>query len=362
MLQSEFKYVLQLTAFTSFVFSDPTSGFGTFDPLPEFKAGSKTVTVIFLSTGGPHLHLFKRDDPIFPARTPVQQKVHGGVSTFWKNNSTRAGVLGCVDWYQVCTDSIGSQCWDMVNAEDALEHFQNDVVRQQALYLVLVGLNDSNTWHSINYLRANILNATAEIAQIEGIRLAKEQWKVEVENIFKGTLAYIQLRVFDFARGTYAHFPDVVNHTDPRVRGIDAGRMYKFRNGKYINVSTLGFWGGIALCIVLYIGSFRFSDEERAKRAEDRGDKGYHNSLWIFIMFDSTFRLIFWPIKKLWAWARKSSNVGTNADSGTAGSRSLEMDEEGGGYEEDQVNSRQEEESRGLEEGNGRLEGANGKP
>jgi len=110
----------------------------------------------------------------------------------------------------------------MINAKDALEHFQNDVVRQQALYLVLVGLNHSNTWYTINYQRANILNATAEIAQVEGIRLAEDQWKVEAENIFKGTLAYIQLRVFDFARGTYANFPYMVDHTDPRVRRIDA--------------------------------------------------------------------------------------------------------------------------------------------
>lgn len=273
------------------------------------------MTILFISTGGPHLHLFKRDDPIFPAKTRVLQKVPGGMSTFWRNNSTKAGILGCVDWYQVCTDSTGSKCWDMVNAEDALEQFQDDIVRQQALYLVLVGLNHSNTWYSINYQRANILNATAEIAQVVGIHLAKEQWKVEAENIFKGTLAYIQLRVFDFARGTYAHFPDMVDHTDPRVNGIDVGRMYKFRNGKYINVSAFGFWGGIVLCFVLIVGSFRFSDARRARKAEARGDKGYHNCLWIFIMLHFLFWLVCWPFQKIWTLVCKALKAGTKVDS-----------------------------------------------
>jgi hypothetical protein len=270
----------------------------------------------------------------------VQWKAKNGIATYWNNNSTRAGVLGCVDWYQICTDSSGSRCWDMVGAEDALEEFQNDRVKQRALYLVLIGLKNSITFHTINYRRANILNATAEIAQMIGIRLAPEQWKVEVENIFKGTLAYIQLRVYDFARGTYAHYPDMVDATDPRVRAVDVGRMYKFRDVKFMNVSALGFWGGLSLCIVLIAGSFRFSDADRAKKAEKRGNRGYHNALWIYILLHSFITLLIWPFKKVW-----QKVVSRGAPRGSGASRSGD-----------------EEEARTLDQRDGEREGVNASP
>ncbi|KAF2433882.1 hypothetical protein EJ08DRAFT_731054 [Tothia fuscella] len=292
----------------SFVYTDPAGKYAMFDPLPEFKAGNKTVTLTLLSTGGRYLHLHRRDDPMFPATTP-----------------TKAGVLGCVDWYQICTDATAKQCWDMVDAEKALDEFENDKVRQQALYLVLVGLKDSFVWHTINYRRANILDATAKIAQVIGVGLAKNQWQVEVDNMFKGSLAYIQVRVFDFARGTYAG-RDMIDITDSRLRAVDVGRMYKFRDPKFINVDAFGIWGGMCLCIVLITGSLRFSNAKRAQRATERGNCGYHNALWIYIALHSLLRLFRWHFDRLWSLRFRSTIPQESEAAGelNGGARTLE--------------------------------------
>src|SRR5215469_6994385 len=84
----------------------PVEKISTFYPWPEFRSGNKTVTIMFISTGGPYLHMSERDDPIFPAHTGGVFHIYPEArGYFWYNNSTRAGVLGCVDSYQICADA-----------------------------------------------------------------------------------------------------------------------------------------------------------------------------------------------------------------------------------------------------------------
>jgi len=227
---------------------------------------------MFISTGGPHLHVFERDDPIFPAHTEegfyINPETHG---YFWYNNSTRAGVLGCVDSYQICTDASESLCWDKTNSSQAMDHFSGDHTRQRALYLVLVSLVHSNAWRILNYQLAAALNATTEVKRFVGIRLAQEQWKVEVENIFAASLAGMQTRVYDYARGTYAHHPSMFDRTprslednDGNIRAaVSVAKMIKFKNKEYKNISVFGFSGVISLCLLVFLGSRRFSTAER---------------------------------------------------------------------------------------------------
>jgi len=271
----------------------------TFTPLPEFKAGSKTVTILFISTGGSHLHVSERDDPIFPAHAQddsyVNPKTH---ESFWYNNSTQAGVLGCVDSHQICADPSETLCWDQSNSSAAMDHFSNDLERQRALYLVLVSLAGSNTWRTLNYVQADALNATTEVRRLIGIRLAREQWKIEVENIFAASLASIQTRVYDFARGTYAHQPSMIDRTPMLLQGstsdvraaVQVASMFKFRDRSYRNVSSFGVWGIVVLCIVVFLGSRRFSNaKRRAEVEESTGDGGYYDYLWAGILWESVF-------------------------------------------------------------------------
>jgi len=250
---------------------------------------------MFISTGGPHLHVFERDDPIFPAHTEdgfhVNPETHG---YFWYNNSTRAGVLGCVDSHQICADTSESLCWDETNSSQAMDHFSGDLIRQRALYLVLVSLIQSNTWRIINYQQAAALNATTEIKRFVGIRLAREQWKVEVENIFAASLAGMQIRAYDYARGTYAHHPSMIDRTpmllqdkDTNTRAaVSVAKMFKFRNKGYKNISVFGFSGVIALCILIFLGSRRFSTAEKRDRVQvATGDGGFYDYMWAAILW-----------------------------------------------------------------------------
>jgi hypothetical protein len=266
---------------------------------------------MFISTGGVHLHVFERDDPIFPAHNSVLLRIGLGTpSIFWYNNSTRAGVLGCADSHQICADSRGSLCWDQTNSTDALHYFSHDPDRQRALYLVLVSLMDSDAWSVLNYRRAAALNASSQIKLVIGIRLAPEQWKVEVENIFAASLAGMQIRPFDYVRGTYSHHPNVIDKTLPLLQGgssdaraaAEVAKMFKFRSSTIRNVSAIGFWGLNALCIVVFLGSRRFSTAARRAELQSRtGDGGYRDYLWATI----ACKLLFWrPAKAAtkWVW------------------------------------------------------------
>jgi hypothetical protein len=268
--------------------------YSTFDALPEFRAGNKTVTIMFISTAGTHLHVFERDDPIFPAHNAVLLHINPGTySVFWYNNSTRAGVLGCTDSYKICADPQGSLCWDQSsNYTQAFHHFRHDIQRQRALYLVLISLIDSNAWNLINYRRSAALNATSEIKRVIGIRLAEEQWKVEAENFFAASLAGMQIRTYDYAVGTYAHYPNMIDLTPAWLSdkssdvpaAVEVAKLFKFRLGTYTNVSAVGFWGINALCILLFFGSRRFSNARRREEAiQAHGSGGYHDNLWATI-------------------------------------------------------------------------------
>jgi len=112
----------------------------------------------------------------------------------------------------------------------------------------------------INFQQAASLNATTEIKRLVGIRLAREQWKVEVENIFAASLAGMQIRVYDYARGTYSQHPSMIDRTPMLLQGSDSNtraavsvaRMLKWRNKDYKNISVSSFWGVITLCLLVF--------------------------------------------------------------------------------------------------------------
>jgi hypothetical protein len=133
------------------------------------------------------------------------------------------------------------------------------------------------------------MNATDQAKRIIGIRLAEKQWQVEAANIFEASLAGMQIRVLDYARGTYGSHPNVIDRTPPVLQNpstnvraaVEISMMCKFRDDTYKNVSAVGFWGINALCIVLFLASRRYSSAQRRTELEDMGfDGGYHDYLW----------------------------------------------------------------------------------
>jgi hypothetical protein len=269
-----------------------------FEPRIEFTADSNIVSLFFISTAGEFLHLVESHDPIFPAHKSVIREVIPGVpSMFWINNSTRAGVLGCVDSYKICSDHTGTWCWDHTNLSDAFSHFENDLQRQQSLYLLIVALGNTYAWRMTNHLQTQVLQTTHEATHLIGLRLQKEQWKVEVDSIFNATLAAMQLHVYDYARGTYKGYPNMIDATPIGLQdkksnirpAVDISKMFKFRDSKYKNVSAVWFWSTNVLCVLVILGCLRFSTEERRQILERKkgiGNTGYHNYLCIAIFWE----------------------------------------------------------------------------
>ena len=287
------------------------ASFATFYPLPEFRAGNNTVTILFISSAGEYYHVFESNDPVFPAHSSVSAIITPGhESTFWYNNSTKAGVLGCVDAQIICADADGSLCWDQNNYTDALHYYSGDLQRQRAFFLVQTALLLSDAWDVANYRRADMLNATHEAKRIIGVRLAEEQWKVEVDNIFAATLAGMQIRIYDFALGTYANHPSMIDRTPlilqdntTNIRAaVDIAKMFKFRDSGYVNFSAVLFWGINALCIIVFLGTRRFSTaERRAELLAETGDGGFHDCLWATIFWEI---ILVGLVKLLWRFLR----------------------------------------------------------
>lgn len=159
-----------------------------------------------------------------------------------------------------------------------MEHFSGDIIPQRALYLLQTSIIDSDTWHILNFQQATALNASKEIKRIVGIRLAREQWKVEVENIFVASLSGMQIRAYDYARGTYAQRPSMIDRTPRELQGgdsdvqatIQVARLFKYRSQDFQNISAFGFWGINGLCIAVLLGSRRFSNAERGRKQKRR--------------------------------------------------------------------------------------------
>ena len=274
---------------------------------------------MFISTFGPHLHLFRRDDPIFPAHAKVEISINPGTeSVFWYNNVSRAGVLGCVDSNQICTDSEASLCWNHSNISDARSHFSDDIIRQRALYLVQVALKNSNTWNVVNYIQADALQASSEIKRIVGIDLPPEQWKVEVDNMFAASLSGLQTRVYDFAHGTYYSPTNRIDRTPRELQGesnteaaVLVASMFKFRDASFKNISTFCFWGIAALCIVVFLGSMRFSTAERRTEIKNKkGDGGLYDWLWLSIVWEHVFYALG---KTIFGWLYRGAKAGFGA-------------------------------------------------
>jgi hypothetical protein len=170
----------------------------------------------------------------------------------------------------------------------------------------------------VNYLQASVLNATKQAARILDIRLAEEQWKVEVDNIFNASLAATQLQAYDYARGTYAprpNGPSMKDYTpsilqdpksDTRV-AVDISKMFIYKNNEYKNISAFWFRLVNVGCLVIFLSSRRFSTKMRRNQLIGAGlGGGYHDCLWITIFFQKICVVL---AKKGWRIAKKGAKA-----------------------------------------------------
>jgi hypothetical protein len=216
--------------------------------LPGFRAGPYPVTLIFISS---HSILYPqyRADPVFPARE--KDKFPPGYTgpTYYINNSTRAGVLGCVDKYQIC-ERLTGPCWSNNNISSIPQASKNRTATEEenVATLLILALDYSTSCGSVQFRQAEALDAQLKIAHIQSLPLAERQWEVEAEKMFQTSLARMQSNIYDIARGTASNFEGYQNILDPNYRGIC--ELVQIPTPGHTNIN---FWGliGTTLAVVL---------------------------------------------------------------------------------------------------------------
>jgi hypothetical protein len=112
-------------------------------------------------------------------------------------------------------------------------------------YMLSLALVYSNLGDSIRYRKAEGLDAQAKVSSPFTIELAREQWKVEAQQLFETSLARTQLMLRNVERsGPEAPIPDEKNILPSDLQRVCS--MYKFRSVGWRNVSVSHL-----LCIVI---------------------------------------------------------------------------------------------------------------
>lgn len=193
-----------------------------------------------------------RDDPVFPARRKVEFEGDYSGPDLYFNNSTQAGILGCVDQYKICKTANGP-CWDNGNISSILDGGAGDVVteEQNVIQLLLLALDLSTACGSIQFRGAEALVAQDKIAHVQSLPLADKQWQVEAEKLFQTSLARIQQNVYDFARGTASSFDGYHNIMPNKYRGMC--ELVEIPTIGWRNINFLGLLGTIIAAALMWL-------------------------------------------------------------------------------------------------------------
>jgi hypothetical protein len=189
-----------------------------------------------------------RSDPIFPAREQDKFEPDYDGPVYYYNNSTRAGVLGCVDSYQIC-ESENGPCWSNNNISSIpqapLNHSATE--DENVAALLKLSLDYSTSCGSVQFRQAQALDAQSKITHIQSLPLPTSQWEVETEKMFRTSLARMQANVYDVVRGTASSYEGYRDILDPKYRGLCG--LLRIPTTGYTNINFLGLLG-IVLAVV----------------------------------------------------------------------------------------------------------------
>jgi hypothetical protein len=115
---------------------------------------------------------------------------------------------------------------------------------------------------SIQYTGAEALDAQSKLSHMQSLPLAKRQWVVESEKLFKTSLARIQLNVFNLVHGTASKYDGYHNMIPSNYKGMC--RLVETPVHNLVNINFLGLLGTISAVIVFWVISRRrkVSDSE----------------------------------------------------------------------------------------------------
>lgn len=207
----------------------------------EFQPLASDVSLLFIRPRA-FKYSTPSDDPIFPADAMVENE-----QTYY-NSLPHATVLGCVDKAEIRHPETFQKwtprnftSWRTPSPEWRANPLEN-------LFLLLgLGLDVSNTWNAVNY--GVSLDAERKIIHPGGtsLPLAREQWKVESRRFFEISLALLQGKIYDIARGTYADVAGVRSTFEEVNQPICS----------MVKIPTVG-WTNISLFWLVTLPTFAF--------------------------------------------------------------------------------------------------------
>ena len=127
----------------------------------------------------------------------------------------------------------------------------------------------SNAHEAVTYRLGAALDARHKAGHEFSLPLADEQWKIKAAEMFKTSVAALQLGFHDFAHGTYARTPGYARVAEAQT----ACRSIKIKSIDWKNIDAVLFWGILVLCILVDLFSRRHESYRRTRKKRDDGAK-----------------------------------------------------------------------------------------
>jgi hypothetical protein len=204
-----------------------------FYPIPELRLQANDVLTLILIKNTFVTYPNKMDGAVFRAdcyEAPA-----------WINSNYTGGIFACIDKAIICKPQ-GGICSDLWAPDPGY----GDTIFAPEIGLLSTSLASLATKKVLPYRRASALDAQSRMFSVHSLPLAREQWKVEAEQIFQTSLARIQMTARKIARGTETanlSGPDLMDEY-PRYRAMC--QVFKFRTVGWKNISV----AGVSFCVV----------------------------------------------------------------------------------------------------------------
>ena len=215
--------------------------------MPELQpATSSMLTIIFIRSR--HIYyLSPRDDPIFPADKIVKEPSIR--EEYYENSLRHATVLACVDKTEWLDPAKGENGWRSLLESPNLD--ANDTTGIYGGYMLMhLALFNSHTYASLRVRPESSLDAQSHITEGTALRLPEIQWEVEVERLFKISLARIQIDARNIARGELVKYQEYHKESSDDFTKICRG-VFLFQSQGWTNINFT--WSLLALILCLFL-------------------------------------------------------------------------------------------------------------